>query len=85
MTADQRCASAERKARVARYELPGHRWYFAVCHDCQWVDLAWKDKAWAKDAVRRHNQARHLAADLAAEIAAWGNSGNLVIGGPTDA
>lgn len=46
-------------ARVARYELPGRRWFLAVCEDCRWADLSWKDKGWAKNAVVRHNEMRH--------------------------
>lgn len=46
-------------ARVARYELPGKRWYVAVCEGCAWAAMSWRDKAWALSDRDRHNEWKH--------------------------
>lgn len=46
-------------ARLSRYELPGKRWYFASCVECQWVGLDWLYKDMAKADVTSHNESRH--------------------------
>lgn len=43
-------------ARVARFELPGKRWYIAACLDCRWVSLDWREKGWAKSEAKDHNK-----------------------------
>ncbi len=49
-------------ARIARYELPGTRWYFASCYLCRWVGLDWKHKGVAERDRDDHNAAHHDAA-----------------------
>lgn len=46
-------------ARLARYELPGTRWYFASCYTCRWVGLDWKHKGEAKRDRDDHNTVHH--------------------------
>lgn len=46
-------------ARIARYELPGKRWYVAVCEECRWVAMGWKNKAQAKFDRDAHNVGLH--------------------------
>jgi hypothetical protein len=45
--------------RLSRYELPGKRWYFASCHQCQWVGLDWRHKDMAQADVKMHNEFHH--------------------------
>ena len=46
-------------ARVARFELPGKCWYFAVCPECLWIGLDWKHKKMALEQRDSHNELRH--------------------------
>ncbi len=43
------------QARIARFELPGKRWFFASCQSCRWVGLDWKDKEQARRDRDEHN------------------------------
>ena len=55
-------------ARVARYELPGARWYIAICEECCWSDfLSWRNKGWAADAVKKHNAEQHAAVKVGSD------------------
>jgi hypothetical protein len=47
------------KARVARFELPGPRWYVAVCDHCSWAAFSWKSKDEAKYDRDVHNGHHH--------------------------
>lgn len=48
------------KARVARYELPGKRWFVAVCEECRWFNgLGWKHIEQARLDRDKHNAERH--------------------------
>lgn len=46
-------------ARVARFELPGKRWFFASCQECRWLGLDWKFKDHAKREMLDHNARKH--------------------------
>ncbi len=54
-------------ARIARFELPGKRWFFASCQGCRWVGLDWKDKEQARRDRDEHNRKAHGGDDTTTE------------------